>query len=147
MKVILLKDVRGCGQANTIVDVAQGYAVNFLLPHKYAIAATEEKAKEMEEKKSQLEAAKAKEEEQLTNKIKSLEGKQVAIAARATEKGGLFKAITVADISKSIRAEHSLEIPESAIELSAPIKTVGEHKLRLVSKSAKANFTIVVSAQ
>jgi large subunit ribosomal protein L9 len=146
MKVILLRDVRGCGQANTIVEVAQGYAANFLLPHKYAIAATEDKVKEMEAKKAQIEAAKAQGEEQLSTKVKSLEGKQVTITARATEKGGLFKALGAADIAKAIRAEHSLEIPEDSIT-TEPIKTVGEHKVRLTSKNSKAELTVVIAAQ
>ena len=146
MKVILLKDVRGCGQANTVVDVAQGYATNFLLPHKYAIAATEDKLKEFEAKKAQFDAAKAKEEEQLSNKVKSLEGKSVTITARATEKGGLFKTLGIADIAKAIRAEHSLEMPESSIECD-PIKTTGEHKARLRSKNSKSELTVVIAAQ
>lgn len=146
MKVILLKDVRGCGQANTIVDVAQGYAANFLLPHKYAIAATDDKVKEMEAKKAQHEAAKAEAEEQLSKKVKSLEGKKVTITARATEKGGLFKALGAADIVKAVRAEHSLEIPEASIDTD-PIKTVGEHKVRLSSKNSKAELAIIIAAQ
>lgn len=146
MKVILLKDVRGCGQANTVVSVADGYAANFLLPHKYAVAATAEKVKEMEAKKAELDAIRVKEEEQLTAKVKSLEGKSVTIAARATEKGGLFKSLGAHDISKAIREQLSLEIPEPAIEVE-PIKTVGEHKVALSSKHSKAQMTLVVAAQ
>lgn len=144
--MILLKDVRGLGQANTVVSVADGYAHNFLLPHKYAIAATEEKVKEMEAKKAQLDAIRAKEEEQLTTKIKSLEGKSVTIVARATEKGGLFKTLSAHDIAKAIREEFKLEIPEPAIE-SEPIKTTGEHAVKLTSKTAKAQMTLVITAQ
>ncbi|MBP7770681.1 MAG: 50S ribosomal protein L9 [Candidatus Pacebacteria bacterium] len=146
MKVILLKDVRGCGQANTIVDVAQGYAANFLLPHKYAVAATEDKLKEFEAKRAQMDAAKAKEEEQLSAKVKSLEGKTVTIVARATEKGGLFKALSAPDFAKAIRAQLSLEIPESSITTD-PVKTVGEHKIKLHSKNSKAELTVVIAAQ
>jgi large subunit ribosomal protein L9 len=147
VKVILLRDVRGCGQANTTVDVSDGYASNFLLPHKYAVIATEDKLKEFEAKKAQAEAAKAKEEQELHTKIKSLEAKSVTIVARATEKGGLFKALGVVDIAKAIRAQHSLEIPEACIEVAGPIKTTGEHKTKLVSKTAKAEFMVVVAAQ
>ncbi len=146
MKVILIKDVRGCGQANTIVEVADGYAHNFLLPHRYAVAATYDKVKEFEAKKAQIEAQKERAEAELIGKIKSLEGKQVKIVARATEKGGLFKAVTPADIAKHIRLEHSLEIPEVAIDVG-PIKTVGEHAIKLHSKSAKAQLTVVIVAQ
>lgn len=146
MKVILMRDVRGCGLANTVVEVADGYAANFLLPHKYAVAATPEKLKEFEAKKAQLEAAKAKEEEQLSNKVKSLEGKKVTIVARATEKGGLFKSLTAPDIAKAIRTEHSLEMPESSIDTD-PIKTTGEHPIKLHSKHSKAQMTVVITAQ
>lgn len=146
MKVILLKDVRGCGQANTIVEVADGYAANFLLPHKYAIAATPDKVKEFESRKAEHEAAKLKEEEQLSTKVKSLEGKSVTITARATEKGGLFKALGAADIAKAIQAEHSLDVPETSITTD-PIKTTGEHPVRLHSKNSKAQMTLVIAAQ
>lgn len=146
MKVILMKDVRGCGQANTVVEVAQGYAVNFLLPHKYAVPATDDKVKELEGKKAQLEAQKQKEESELSGMVKSLEGKSVTIAARATEKGGLFKALGAADIAKAIRAEHSLEIPEASID-TEPVKTVGEHAVHLHSKNSKAGMTVIVAAQ
>lgn len=146
MQVILLKDVRGLGQANTVVSVADGYAHNFLMPHKYAVAATEEKIKELESKRAQLEAAKAKEEEKLSATIKTLEGKSVTIVARATEKGGLFKSLGPADVAKAIRAEHNLEIPEAAIA-AEPIKTVGEHPVHLNSKHSKAILTVVIAAQ
>lgn len=146
MKVILLKDVRGCGQANTIVEVADGYAHNFLLPHRYAVAATHDRVKEFEAKRAQHEAAREKTEAELTAKVKSLEGKKITIAARATEKGGLFKAITLADIAKHIRLEHSLEIPEAAIEAGA-IKTVGEHNIELHSKHSKATLVVDITAQ
>lgn len=146
MKVILLKDVRGCGQANCVVEVAQGYAANFLLPHKYAVAATPEKIKEMEAKKAELDAIRLKEEEQLSTKVKSLEGKSVTITARATEKGGLFKALGAHDISKAIREELSLEIPEPSIT-TEPIKTTGEHAVKLHSKNSKSQMTVVVAAQ
>jgi large subunit ribosomal protein L9 len=146
MKVILLKDVRGCGQANTVVDVADGYASNFLFPHKYAVVASDDKMKEMEAKKAGLEAARKQEEDNLVKKIQALEGKTLTIAARATEKGGLFKSLTATDIAKAIRAEHSLEMPEAAID-TQPIKTTGEHKVRLHSKTVKVDLTVVIAAQ
>lgn len=136
--------MRGLGQANTAVDVADGYAHNFLFPRKYAVAATEEKIKELEAKKAQLEAQRQKEEEQLMSKVASLNGKKVTIAARATEKGGLFKAITPADVAKAIRLEHSLEIPETAIAMDH-IKTVGEHAVRLKSKTKESPLTVVIA--
>lgn len=146
MKIILLKDVRGVGQHGTIKEVADGYAINKLFPQKLAEPATEAKMKELEAQVHARTAAAAKEAEQLDTKVVSLNGKTVSIAARATEKGGLFKSITEADIAKVILAQHSLEIPETAIVLPEPLKTTGEHELRLKGKAAKAHFGVVVTA-
>ena len=146
MKVILLKDVRGVGQHGDVKNVADGYAHNFLLPQKLAEAATEEKIKNIEIQIKEREEEKKKEEEQLEAKISSLRGKVVTLQARATEKGGLFKTITAADITKAIRAEHSLEIPENALHISNPIKTLGEHVITLHGKSQKVDFGVAITA-
>ncbi len=146
MKVILLKDVRGVGQHHDIKNVADGYAINFLFPHKYAEPATEEKVKELESRRQAHEAELRKEEEILTNKISSLRGKRITLTARATEKGGLFKSISTKDVAKAILAEHSLEIPEAAIHVPEHIKTTGEHPVMLASKTQKVEITAVILA-
>ena len=145
MKVILLKDVRGVGQHGTVKEVADGYAINKLFPQKLAEPATEAKLKEFAAREAAKEAQAVQEEEQLDRKVQSLNGKGVSLSARATEKGGLFKSITGADISKAIRAEHGLEIPETAIDME-PIKTIGEHIVRLRSKHHKVELAVAISA-
>lgn len=145
MKVILLKDVRGVGQRHEVKEVADGYAINALFPQKAAEPATPEKIRKIEEQKQAHEAELKKLDEELNKKIESLRGKHVTITARATEKGGLFKAITPKDVAKAILAQHSLEIPEASIH-SGAIKTVGEHMLELRSKSAVAEISVDVQA-
>ena len=144
MKVILLKDVKGVGQHGTVVNVADGYAINKLMPMKLAEPATPEKIKKFETMRVEHEANLAKEEEQTSNKIKSLNSKKVTITAKATEKGGLFKGIIEKDIAKAILSEHSLEIPVDLITIDEPIKTVGEHPVKIESKSQKATLTVEV---
>jgi large subunit ribosomal protein L9 len=129
MKVILLKDVRGVGQHGEVKEVADGYAFNFLFRQKLAEPATEEKIKQLAARRAEHEAELHKEEENLSKKILSLRGKKIVIADRATEKGGLFKAITAHDIARAVRAEYSLEIPEAAIHLPEHMKTIGEHTI------------------
>jgi large subunit ribosomal protein L9 len=146
MKVILLKDVRGVGLHGTVQNVSDGYATNKLFPQKLAVPATEEKMREIEAEAATRAAEVAKEEEQLDNKIAALRGKRIAIPARATEKGGLFKSITAVDIAKAIRVEHSLEVPETAIHLPEHIKTIGEHPVLLKSKNQKAELAVAVTA-
>jgi len=145
MKVILLKDVRGVGQAHEVKNVADGYAVNYLFPHKLAEVATDAKMKELEAKRAAHEALLKKQDEILDKKVNQLGGKTVTIASRATEKGGFFKAIGVKDVARAILSEHALEIPEDAIE-AASLKSVGEHIVTLRSKNGKADLTVIAKA-
>ena len=144
MKVILLKDVRGVGMHGEIKNVADGYAINGLLPKKLAEAATAEKIADVEAKRVAHEAEMQKEAEQLDNKVAALRGKTITISSRATEKGGLFKAVHEKDVAKAILGEHALAIPEDAITFPEPVKTVGEHVVLLKSKNQKAEFGVVV---
>jgi large subunit ribosomal protein L9 len=134
------------GQRHEVKDVADGYAINALFPQKAAEPATPEKIKQIETQKAAHDAELAKIEEQLTNKINSLRGKTVHVTSRATEKGGLFKALAAKDVAKAILAEHSLEVPEASIHFPMPVKTVGEHAVELAGKSTKASLTVVVAA-
>ena len=144
MKVILLKNVRGVGLHGEVKNVADGYAINGLFPKKLAEAATSEKIADVEAKRVAHEAEMQKEAEQLDNKVAALRGKTITISSRATEKGGLFKAVHEKDIAKAILGEHALAIPEDAITFPEPVKTVGEHVVLLKSKNQKAEFGVVV---
>ena len=144
MKVILLKNVRGVGLHGEVKNVADGYAINGLFPKKLAEAATSEKIADVEAKRVAHEAEMQKEAEQLDNKVAALRGKTITISSRATEKGGLFKAVHEKDVAKAILGEHALAIPEDAITFPEPVKTVGEHVVLLKSKNQKAEFGVVV---
>ena len=146
MKIILLKDVRGVGRRHEVKDVADGYATNALFPKKLAESATPEKIRQLEAQKLEQEAQLRQEEERLVKKIELLRGTQVTIVSRATEKGGLFKAVTPKDVAKAILAEHSVDMPENIIQLPAPIKTTGEHAARLVHKDFKIDILVSVKA-
>lgn len=146
MKVILLKDVRRVGLHGEVKNVADGYATNFLFPQKLAEPATEAKMRELEAKRAEREAEAKREAEALDNKISQLRGKKVVLQARATEKGGLFKAIHEKDIAKAILAEHSLEIPEQAIIFLEPIKTAGEHVAIISGPSVKTDLAVTIVA-
>jgi large subunit ribosomal protein L9 len=145
MKVVFLKDVARVGQRHEIKNVADGYAINYLFKNKLAEPATEEKIKNIEAQKEAAAEAQRKEDEVLDKKILSLKGKTITLSVKATEKGGLFKSITVKDIAKAILGEHSLQIPEDSILLANPLKTTGEHKIALQSKNQKSDITLVIS--
>jgi len=142
MKVILLKDVAKVGQHGTIKEVSDGYALNFLIARGLAVQATPEKVKAFEAQMKVDAAGKEKREGETKRIIQSLEGQRIEMKARATEKGGLFKSITAADIKKAI----GKEIPEDAIQLAKAIKEVGEHAVTINSAGAESKVIVAVVA-
>ncbi len=144
MEVIFLKDVRGVGRAHEIKNVADGYARNFLLPHHFAEVATPEKVAALKAAEAHKRAQIKEGEVRLDQKVASLEGKVVTLTLRATEKGGLFKAVSAKEVIKAILEQHSLEIAESCVTLPATVKTSGEHALALVGKNKKASMTLKI---
>ncbi|HTR18997.1 MAG TPA: 50S ribosomal protein L9 [Candidatus Paceibacterota bacterium] len=144
MKVILLKDVGGVGQRGQVKDIADGYALNYLIPSGAAAQATPEKVAAHEAAQKKEGELKEAQQQELTEKVNSLEGGRIEISARATEKGGLFKSLGVADIQKSIQVQKNIDIPASAIGLEKPIKELGEHVVQLKTPGAQARLTVVV---
>ncbi len=147
MKVIFLKDVAKVGQHGTMKEVADGYALNFLIPRKLAVQATPDKvAAHLATQKREGEA-KEQQNKIITEAVHSLKGARVEIRAKATEKGGLFKSITAADILKAIQEQKGAKIPLEAIALEKPYKETGEHKLKIAFGEAKGELTLVITAQ
>ena len=146
MKVIFLKDVGGVGQRGTIKDISDGYAQNFLIPNGLAEQATAEKITAHQKAQERETETRAKEAETLETSVKSLEGGKIEITVRATEKGGLFKAIGVADIVRAVREQKEKEVPAENVELEKPIKEVGEHTIKITFGEVKVEITLAVIA-
>jgi large subunit ribosomal protein L9 len=142
MKVLFLKNVGGVGQAGTMKEVADGYAFNFLIARGLAVQATPKRLAEYEAKRKEEGEAHAKELAELAATVQSLEGTRVEMKVRATEKGGLFKSITVADIKKAL----GKNIAEEAIQLAKPIKEIGEHNIKISAAGAESTITLVVAS-
>ena len=126
MKVILLQDVKGTGKKQEIVNVSDGYARNFLFPRKLAVDATPGAAKELEKKQA---AERAREmERRLTaeKKAASLRGKVITVKAKCGAQGRLYGSVTGAEIAEALKEQHGVEVDKRKIDLSEPIRTVGE---------------------
>ena len=147
MKVILLKNIAGVGQQGVIKDVSDGYAFNYLIPQRLAEAATPEKIAQREAEQKTKEAQKQNESKALATRIESLNGARLEIQVRASEKGGLFKSLGAGDIAKTIQKERGVSVSPENIELSAPIKSTGEHTAKLHGGGANAEITLVVNPQ
>lgn len=146
MKVIFLKDVAKVGQHGTMKDVADGYALNFLIPRGLAIQATSDKvAAHLAAQKREGEA-KERQNKMITEAVHSLKGIRIEISAKATEKGGLFKSITAADIEKAIQEQRRVSIPLETIALPKPIKETGEHTIKIAFGEVKVEMTLAIVA-
>lgn len=126
MKVILLEDVERLGRRGSILNVANGYGRNFLIPRKLAIPATDANMKfaEVQNKKVQVQEAK---EEKSASELKSeLEKVSITIPMKAGEGEVLFGSVTSANIADALEKE-GYTIDKRRIELEEPIKRLGEY--------------------
>lgn len=145
MKVILLADVKKIGRKGEVKVVADGYATNLLFPKKLAEPATEAKLKAHEEARLAKEAEKVAQEMAYDRMVDTLRGGKVEIKARATEKGGLFKAVGQKEVAQAIREQKSLEFPVPMIVME-PLHSTGEHTIGLKSANKKADLIVSIVA-
>ncbi|MDR0491921.1 MAG: 50S ribosomal protein L9 [Oscillospiraceae bacterium] len=131
MKVILQQDVKGQGKAGQLVNVADGYARNFLLPRKLAVEATDENISVMK-KQEKVRQKKMESEKALALETASrLEALVVKIPARSGGAGGkLFGAITSKEISETLLEQHGVDIEKNKIIQEEHIKTFGLHEVK-----------------
>ncbi|RJQ50974.1 MAG: 50S ribosomal protein L9 [Actinobacteria bacterium] len=145
MRVILTQDVEGLGTIGNVVDVAQGYANNYLIPRKLAVAATPGNLKHWEEKKTWIlkrEAATRAEAEEIA---KQLEGAKVIINARVGEEGRLYGSVGVKDIAEEIERDLRVEVDRKKIKLPEPIKSAGDHEVTIhLYQNVEAKLTVSV---
>ena len=147
VKLILVESVHGLGEAGDLVKVKPGFARNFLLPQGKAILATASKVKELEHKQRIVAEKVAKEMKDLEASRKQIEGLSLAASARAGDEGKLFGSITTAQIAELL-AEKGFEIDRRRIELSEPIKEVGEHQIPVkLHRDIVAKVKLTVTAE
>ena len=137
MKVILQQDVRGQGKKGQMIEVAEGYARNFLLPRKLAVPATADAMNTMrlQEKAKKAEEARQKAEAQAV--AEKLKGAVVKLTAKAGANAKLFGAVTSKEVSDALQSQHGIELAKNKIVMDEPIKSYGSYELK-----AKLGFEI-----
>ncbi len=146
IQVILNEDVHALGDAGDIVMVKPGYARNFLIPHGMALLATAERVNEVEHKKRVISGKLAKELKDVSAVKTKLDSVVLEIAAQAGEEGKLFGSVTTQNLV-DLLAEKGLEVDRRKIQLSEPIKTVGEHTVSIrLRNDVVAEFKVTVTA-
>ena len=135
MKLILTADVTDLGKRGDVVDVADGFARNYLLPKSFAVKATTgalEQAESVREARIEAER-KAKEEAEVI--ATQLVGSRVVIAAKAGDEGQLYGSVGVADVVEGIKRFTGIELSRNQVELSEPIKAIGLHEIQIKAHS------------
>ena len=138
MKVILQQDVKGQGKKGQMVEVSEGYARNFLLPRKLAIAATTDAINTMNLKEKARKAEEARQKAEAEATAEKLKECMVKLTAKAGNGGRLFGAVTTKEISEGLKAQFSIDIPKQKLVLDEPIKAFGSYQIK-----AKLGFEVV----
>jgi len=144
MEVILREDIEKLGSRGEVVKVAAGYARNFLLPKKLAVAATDSNKKIVEQERQAHLRKEAKHKSEAEDLAKLLTGVSVTISQKAGENDQLFGSVTAKDVADALSAKN-YNIDRRKIHLDDPIKTLGEFKVPVrLHKDVTAEVTVVV---
>jgi len=146
MKVLLLADVRKIGKKYDVVNVSDGYALNFLTPKKLAVEATASKIKWAEEEKKRNVSEKAIQEDLLEKSAETLKTTVIEISGKVNEKGHLFAGLHTEDIAKELEKQSGISLDPELINIEKPIKEVGEYDVEVISGDIKTTFKLIVKA-
>ena len=130
MKVILQQDVKGQGKKGQLIEASEGYARNYLLPRKLAIAATADAINTMNLKEKARRAEEARQKEAAMAAAEQLKALLVKIPAKAGTGGRLFGAVTTKEISDALKQQHNVDIPKQKLVLDDPIKSFGTYQVK-----------------
>ncbi|PKQ15756.1 MAG: 50S ribosomal protein L9 [Actinobacteria bacterium HGW-Actinobacteria-7] len=148
MKVILLHELKGRGGEGDVIDVAQGFAVNYLLPRKIAIQATPGNVKQLEHRMHNIKKREDLRIGDASSLAAALADKTVTIAAKAGEEGRLFGSVTTMMIEEAIREQLGIELDRRKIETHGHIKEVGPHLVNIaIYRDVKSQLTVKVVAE
>ena len=148
MKVVLRADVDNLGNKGDLVDVADGYARNYLVPKGLALKASRGAEKQAESMRRNRDARDRREREAAEAVASQLSGRTVTVLARAGEGGKLFGSVTAADIADAVQRDLGIEIDRRKLGLDEPLKELGTTELPVkLHADVVAVVTVEVAAQ
>jgi large subunit ribosomal protein L9 len=147
MKIILLDDVPSLGRRGEVRDVADGYARNYLLPHKLALHATASNLKNLEGIKARQESQAAKNLADARAQAAAIEGLHLTVTRQASDEDRLFGSVGRNDVATFL-ARQGVEIERRRIALDEPIKTLGEFAVPIrLHGDVTAHLKVTVSRE
>ena len=147
MEVILREDIEKLGSRGAVVKVANGYARNFLLPKRLAVAATESNKKIVEQEREAYLRREAKATADAQDLAKLMANVTLTFRHRVGENDHLFGSVTAKDIADALEAQ-KFHIDRRKVHLEEPIRTLGEHKVSLrLHRDVSTEITVVVEPE
>ncbi|MHB1125587.1 MAG: 50S ribosomal protein L9 [Bacillota bacterium] len=143
MKVILVSDVKSLGNKGEVVEVSQGYARNYLLPHGLAVEATAGNLKDVERKKDQEKQKKENELAAAREAGRKIDGAIITVTSKAGEGGKLFGSVTNKEVAEVMARDLKITVDKRKIELKEPIKALGMYSIS-VKLHPKVQVTVQV---
>jgi len=131
VKVVFLEDIANKGKAGETKEVADGYARNFLIPHKLAVLANSQSANIVAAQLKKLAHRRAQTEAEMAELAKQLEGQKIILRAKSGEKEKLYGSITSTDITDELLRSTGLTIDKRKIELEEPIRELGNYEITI----------------
>ena len=148
MKVILLNDIKGVGKKDEIINAADGYVRNYLLPKKLAIEANTENLTKLNNKKEAASFKKDVEKQKAEELAKKIKGIMLKLKVKAGENGKIFGGITSKEISDNLKSQYGFIIDKKEIDLKETIKTLGEFNVSIkLFEGVNANLKIQVISE
>jgi large subunit ribosomal protein L9 len=147
MQIILTKKVKTLGNPGEIKDVKRGYAVNFLIPEGLALPATKGFIKEATIMARKFNKSSVVDTEKMADFIKEIQGTELVIKEKASDKGVLFGSVRAEDIVEELAKKISKSIDSDYIVLKEPIKKVGEYEIEIKAGEAKGKLKVKVEAE
>jgi large subunit ribosomal protein L9 len=147
MEVLLVKDVQGIGQKNQLLTVGDGFALNNLLPKGCAVVATESVKTKFATEIAEREAAKTKSTMKASSAISAIDGKQLALTAKATKTGKLYAAITEEKVVALIDEQLNVAITPEMVVLAEQVKALGEFTITIKADPDTATCTLTITQE
>ena len=147
MKVLLVTDVDKLGWFGDDVEVADGFARNYLLPEKMAVVPTEAKLRSLQQETAKRAEQRLQDVERLKQAVEAVEGAEAVIASKANEQGHLFGSVAAHEIAANLR-EQGFSVADEIVQLQENIKEVGTRQVELkFADDLKVTVNVVVVAQ
>lgn len=148
MKVILKQDVKGLGKKESMVEVSDGYARNFLIPRGVAVEASATNINVMNSKREAEKTKKSKELEKAKALAEKLKDITVVIKGKAGESGKLFGSITNKDVSDKLKKDYNIDIDKKKIVLTDTLKSLGTTEVEVkLYPEVSAKLTVKIEQE